>query len=100
MNRKTFWTGFLTCTLWVASQSALWACPLCKEAIENEGNQPQAYMLSILFMLGMIMSIAFGVGVLAWWVNRNERRALEAAGYHHLFENGVNAPLEPLQQPS
>ncbi len=68
---------------------------MCKIALENDDRQPKAYMISILFMLGMIMSIAFGVGVLAWYINRSERRALEAAGYQHLFENGVNPPPEP-----
>ncbi|MDP1798320.1 MAG: hypothetical protein Q8K78_12590 [Planctomycetaceae bacterium] len=100
MNRKSLWTGLIACVAWTAAQSAAWACPLCKVAIENDDRQPQAYMISILFMLGMIMSIAFGVGVLTWWINRNERRALEAAGYHHLFENGVNQAPEAAQQPS
>lgn len=83
-----------TAVLGFSAQSAAWACPLCKIAVENDDKQPMAYMISILFMLGMIMSLFFGVGVLAWWINRNEQRALEAAGYQHLFENAVNAPPE------
>lgn len=94
MNRHTARTGLLACITWSAVQSAAWACPMCKIALENDDPQPKAYMISILFMLGMIMSIAFGVGVLTWYINRNDRRALEAAGYQHLFENGVNAPAE------
>ncbi len=94
MNFKRIRILMCTAALGFSAQSAVWACPLCKVAVENDDNQPMAYMISILFMLGMIMSVSFGVGVLAWWVNRNDRLALEAAGYQHLFENGVNAPPE------
>ena len=94
MTQKLMRTGLLAAGIGLAAQSAAWACPLCKIAVENDDNQPKAYMISILFMLGMITSVSFGVGVLAWWVNRNDRRALEAAGYQHLFENGVNPPAE------
>lgn len=94
MNLKRIRLLVCTLALGLSAQSAAWACPLCKVAVENDDKQPMAYMVSILFMLGMIMSLFFGVGVLAWWINRNERRALQAAGYGHLFENAVNQPPE------
>ncbi|HET6425267.1 MAG TPA: hypothetical protein VFG20_16385 [Planctomycetaceae bacterium] len=95
MSRKTLWTAFSTFGVWCAAQSAALACPMCKMALETDDPQPKAYMVSILFMLGMIGSVSTGVGVLAWWINRREQRDLEAAGYEHLFHNGVNAPPEP-----
>lgn len=95
MQRHSFSTALSALGAWSALQSAAWACPMCKIALENDDQQPRAYMISILFMLGMITSVSFGVGVLAWWINRNERKALEDAGYKHLFENAVNAPPEP-----
>jgi uncharacterized membrane protein len=95
MNRHTISTGLIACGVWVAMQSAALACPMCKMALETDDPQPKAYMVSILFMLGMITSVSFGVGVLTWWINRQDQQALEAAGYQHLFENAVNAPPEP-----
>ena len=66
---------------------------MCKMALETDDPQPRAYMISILFMLGMMGSVTTGVGAVMYWVNRSERRALEAAGYHHVLHNAVNAPL-------
>ncbi|MDZ4689172.1 MAG: hypothetical protein SH850_29195 [Planctomycetaceae bacterium] len=65
------------------------ACPLCKIANENTDNGPKAYMISILFMLGMMGSVSGSVGGLVWWVNRQERKQLEDAGYGHVLHNGV-----------
>ncbi len=69
------------------------ACPMCKLALESDDPQPRAYMLSILFMLGMITSLFVGVAVLAWWINRKEQQALIAAGYEHVLENAVNGGI-------
>lgn len=76
----------------VCCQSSAWACPMCKMALETDDPQPRAYMISILFMLGMMASVTTAVGAVMYWVNRCERRALEAAGYHHVLHNAVNAP--------
>lgn len=65
------------------------ACPMCKLALETDDPQPRAYMISILFMMGMIFTMFGVVGGLVWWLTRHERRSLEEAGYGHLFENAV-----------
>lgn len=82
--------------------SEVWACPMCKLALETDDPQPRAYMTSILFMLGMITSLFLGVAGVTWWISRREQRALEAAGYGHLFENAVTAQQsgEPQLEPS
>ena len=95
MRRRTFWTVLSTLGVWCVTQSSALACPMCKIALENDDPQPKAYMVSILFMLGMITAVSFSVGALAWWINRREQQELEAAGYEHLFHNGVNATAEP-----
>lgn len=77
----------------LARASEAWACPMCKMALETDDPQPKAYMLSILFMLVMIGSMFVLVTGLLIWLSRRERVALEAAGYQHLFENGVSQPL-------
>jgi len=69
--------------------SSLWACPMCKMALESDDPQPRAYMYSILFMLGMIFTAFFAVAGLMFYVSRHEQKALTEAGYEHLFENGV-----------
>ena len=65
------------------------ACPLCKLAMETDDPQPRAYMISILFMMGTIFTLFGAVSAGVWWLSRQERRSLEAAGYGHLFENAV-----------
>ena len=74
----------------LAGASEAWACPMCKLALETDDPQPRAYMFSILFMMGMIGSMFAGVTGLLIWLSRRERLVLEAAGYQHLFENGVS----------
>jgi hypothetical protein len=71
------------------------ACPLCKIANENTDNGPKAYMISILFMLGMMATVSGSVGGLFWWVNRQERKQLEDAGYGHVLQNGVGEFGQP-----
>ncbi|MDX1969358.1 MAG: hypothetical protein SFV23_19430 [Planctomycetaceae bacterium] len=82
----------VTLLAWSLSSADAFACPMCKLALESDDPQPRAYMLSILFMLGMITSVTGAVGALLWYVNRIEKRMLEAAGYHHVLQNAVNAP--------
>lgn len=73
----------------MAGANSAWACPMCKIALENDDPQPRAYMVSILFMMGTIFTLFGLVSAFVWWVTRQERRAMEDAGYNHLFENGV-----------
>ena len=77
-------------TLILANSTSVWACPLCKFALETDENEPKAYMISILFMIGMISTLFACVGVLLWWVSKQEKMVINAAGYQHLFENAVS----------
>jgi uncharacterized membrane protein len=79
-------------TLVLAQASNAWACPMCKYALETDAPEPKAYMISILFMMGMITALFVSVGVLLWWVAKQEKMALTAAGYQHLFENAGSQP--------
>ena len=54
----------------LAGASEAWACPMCKMALETDDPQPRAYMLSILFMLGMIGSMFGGMAALLIWLTR------------------------------
>ena len=80
------WTTLLT--------SEVWACPMCKFAVEADDPKPRAYMYSILFMLGAMFTVVGSVVGLLVWLNKTERAALNAAGYQHLFENAVTQSLE------
>ena len=79
----------------LAGTNSLWACPMCKLALETDDPQPRAYMVSILFMMGTIFTLFGLVGAGVWWISRHERRTLEEAGYGHLFENAVNQTMKP-----
>ncbi len=46
------------------------ACPGCKTANETESLRPRAYMLSILFMLGMPATVFAGFGVAFYRMSR------------------------------
>lgn len=76
--------------LFLAHTSSASACPMCKFALETNEAEPRAYMVSILFMMGMITALFSSVAVLLWWVSKQERKNLHAAGYQHLFENAVS----------
>ena len=66
------------------------ACPMCKFALETDDPKPRAYMYSILFMLLAIGSVVGGLILFLSWLNKHERTVMNAAGYQHLFENGVD----------
>ena len=70
--------------------SQVWACPMCKMALETDDPQPASYMYSILFMLGAMTTVVGGLIAFLCWLSRHERAAMDAAGYQHLFENGVS----------
>lgn len=69
--------------------SEVWACPMCKLAVEADDPKPRAYMYSILFMLMAIGSVFGGLIGFLCWLSKHEQAAMDAAGYQHLFENGV-----------
>jgi uncharacterized membrane protein len=85
---KTLGLGILL----LAQASNAWACPMCKYALETNDVEPMAYMVSILFMMGMISTLFLAVTGLLWWVSRQEKKNLSSAGYEHLFENAGSQP--------
>lgn len=91
MRSLVGWSFVALATMFLCASEAS-ACPMCKLALETDDPQPRAYMFSILFMLGMIGSMFAGVTGLLIWLSRRERLVLEAAGYQHIFENGVSQP--------
>ena len=56
------------------------ACPMCKVANEQDSMLPMAYMFSILFMMGMMFTLAGGVGFGMYLLGRRENAALESMG--------------------
>jgi uncharacterized membrane protein len=90
--KRTVLSAALFCLALQASP--IWACPMCKLALETDDPQPRAYMTSILFMLGTITTMFVAVASLLVWISRRETKALTDAGYEHLFRNAVNAPAE------
>lgn len=77
--------------LWASvSAPQVWACPMCKFAVEADDPKPQAYMYSILFMLLAITTVVGGLIAFLTWLSKYERTMMDAAGYQHLFENGVD----------
>ena len=76
----------------LAQASSAWACPMCKYALESNDLEPRAYMISILFMMGAIMTLFLSVAGLLWWVTKLEKKKLNDAGYQHLFDNAGSQP--------
>lgn len=74
--RKLIRRGLLTVALGLAlgivplADQAVQACPGCKTANETESLRPRAYMLSILFMLGMPATVFAGFGVAFYRMSR------------------------------
>ena len=64
----------------------LQACPGCKTANETDNLRPQAYMYSILFMLGMPATVFAGFGIAFYRLSR--RAALEQQELMQDSENG------------
>lgn len=69
--------GFLSVD---AAISPALACPMCKAALEEDADKPLAYQTSILFMLGMAMSVFGGMTILLTYLNRREAEALRDTG--------------------
>jgi hypothetical protein len=63
--------GLLLCLTAATPASA---CPMCKLANESDSRLPQAYMYSILFMMGMPAAIFSGFSVGFWRLSRKAAR--------------------------
>jgi hypothetical protein len=71
------------------------ACPGCKTANETESLRPRAYMLSILFMLGMPATVFTGFGVAFYRMARRSpanAAALEEYLRQHAAEHASPTP--------
>ena len=58
--------------------SSAHACPSCKAANETNPQLPKAYMYSILFMLGVPVTMVTGFGIGFYRLSKRQREALEA----------------------
>ncbi len=80
------------------------ACPMCKLANESDNRLPRAYMYSILFMIGMPMTVLSGFSIGFWRLSRKatqlQREAMEhaVAGESDPAVQAAHTP-EPLALP-
>jgi hypothetical protein len=70
------------------------ACPGCKTANETESLRPRAYMLSILFMLGMPATVFTGFGLAFYRMSRRSP-ADTAALEEYLQQHASQHPQTP-----
>ncbi|MEY2726373.1 MAG: hypothetical protein RLZZ458_2240 [Planctomycetota bacterium] len=80
--------------LFPASATPAVACPGCKTANETESLRPRAYMLSILFMLGMPATVFTGFGV-AFYRMSKRSAADTAALEEYLQQHASQHPQAP-----
>lgn len=67
------------------------ACPMCKIANEQDALLPRAYMVSILFMMGMMFSLAGGVAFAMYRIGRRENADLDGLEQFGLQATAQNA---------
>ena len=82
----------------VGTTTQVMACPGCKNANETESLRPRAYMLSILFMLGMPATVFTGFGVAFYRMARRspaDTAALEEYLQQHALQNPQQPPSDP-----
>jgi hypothetical protein len=97
--RSSFrWIARTACALvlsGVLAQAAS-ACPMCNQSIAEEDKLPKAYMVSILFMLGMPATIFTTAGILIHFKIRkyNAEQAALLAG-DATFPTPVDHPAAP-----
>jgi hypothetical protein len=80
--RRTMRTAVFCGVAWfgLAMVAPASACPMCKLANETSSRLPRAYMCSILFMLGMPVTLTAGFGIGFYRLSRKaaEMQAAEA----------------------
>ena len=77
------------------ASTAVQACPGCKTANETESRRPRAYMMSILFMLGMPATIVTGFGFAFY---RMSRQTPEQAELMQQYLDQQAQLQQPVQQ--
>jgi len=78
------------------AETTVMACPGCKTANETDNLRPRAYMLSILFMLGMPATVFAGFGVAFYRMSR--RTAVDQATMDEFLQQ--QAEIQRQQQVS
>jgi hypothetical protein len=81
---------FVACTVLALLSSSAHACPMCSQSIAEEAHLPRAYMISILFMLGMPAAVFTGIGLCIYLKFRKFYAAQPAAA------QWVESPAPPI----
>lgn len=82
-----------TIALTCGFNSPAMACPGCKNANETDNLRPRAYMLSILFMLGMPATVFTGFGF-AFYRMAKRSPADTAALEEYLQQQAIQSPQQ------
>ncbi|MFM7055801.1 MAG: hypothetical protein ACKO2P_02640 [Planctomycetota bacterium] len=91
-----------TLALSIGAATPVMACPSCKNANETDTLRPRAYMLSILFMLGMPATVFTGFGVAFYRMARRspeDAAALEEYLQQHALQNPQQSSTTPPPTP-
>jgi hypothetical protein len=75
--QRWVWLTLAVFVAMVVLQSAVWACPTCKESLaQNDparANVVRGYFWSIIFMMSMPYLILGGLGAMFWWQVRKAK---------------------------
>lgn len=63
----------------VLSADVALGCPMCKQAAETDPRLPQAFMLSILFMMSVPFALVSGFGFAFWRLSKQAEELNAAA---------------------
>ena len=75
------------------------ACPMCKLANESDSRLPRAYMYSILFMIGMPMTVLSGFSIGFWRLSRKAARLQREAMEQSVAGRAI-PPCRPSKTPN
>lgn len=79
--------------LWGALAQAVSACPMCNQSIAEEDKLPRAYMMSILFMLGMPATIFTTAGILIYFkIRKFQTEQLALASGNSVYPSAADGP--------
>jgi hypothetical protein len=75
--QRAAWLAVAALIAMVVLQTAVWACPTCKESLaQNDparANVVRGYFWSIIFMMSMPYLILGSLGAMFWWQVRKAR---------------------------